>query len=282
MHLIKSGGTKSVNTRILNTVAMNTTPTGFTGTVAVPPVLFAGSQVSVNTITGNFSEKWILETGDKIVIRIDDTTTTGYVGTTLGSANASTNWVDNQIATMDTFSGADTLRTAGTYNGVTGTSGGSGIGHTFNIIVDGAGAITSVVVATGGTGHAVNDTITIANTSLGSGGGAHATMDTFSAADASRTAGTYTGVTGTSGGSGTVGTFNIVVDGTGAVTGVTVVTGGSGHAVDDTITIADAVLGGGGAAVFTMDVATLLNAADFTMDVATIVEGYLEKVLYRP
>ena len=92
MHLIKSGGTKSVNTRILNTVAMNITPTGFTGTVAVPPVLFAGSQVSVNTITGNFSEKWILETGDKIVIILDATTTTGFVGTTIGSANASAVW----------------------------------------------------------------------------------------------------------------------------------------------------------------------------------------------
>ena len=151
MHIIKSGGTKGVNTQVLKTLTMNTTPTGFTGTIAVPPILFAGSQISVNTVTGNFSEKWILETGDKIVIRIDDTTTTGYVGTTMSSANASPNWVDNQIATMDTFSGADALRTAGTYNGVTGTSGGSGIGHTFNIIVDGAGAITSALVATVGT-----------------------------------------------------------------------------------------------------------------------------------
>jgi hypothetical protein len=98
--------------------------------------------------------------------------------------------------------------------------------------------------------------------------GAHATMDTFSAADGLRTAGTYNGVTGTSGGSGTVGTFNIVVDGTGAVTSVTIVTSGSGHAIDDTITIADAVLGGGGAANFTMDVATI--------------SGGLEKTLYRP
>ena len=71
---------------------MNTTPTGFTGTIAVPPVLFAGSQLSVNTITGNFSEKWILATGDKIVIRIDDTSTTGFINATIGSANASAVW----------------------------------------------------------------------------------------------------------------------------------------------------------------------------------------------
>ena len=49
MHIIKSGGTKGVNTQVLKTLTMNTTPTGFTGTVAVPPILFAGSQISFNT-----------------------------------------------------------------------------------------------------------------------------------------------------------------------------------------------------------------------------------------
>ena len=92
MHIVKNGWTKSQNTVLLNTITMNTTPTGFTGTIAIPPILFAGSQISVNTITGNFSEKWILETGDKLVFTLDDTTTTGYVGTTLGSANASAVW----------------------------------------------------------------------------------------------------------------------------------------------------------------------------------------------
>ncbi len=93
MHIIKSSGTKGVNTQVLKTLTMNTTPTGFAGTIAVPPILFAGSQISVNTVTGNFSEKWILDPGDKIVIVLDDSTTTGFVGTTLGSANASANWI---------------------------------------------------------------------------------------------------------------------------------------------------------------------------------------------
>ena len=93
MHIVKSSGTKGVNTQVLKTLTMNTTPTGFTGTIAVPPILFAGSQISVNTVTGNFSEKWILDPGDKIVIVLDDSTTTGFVGTTLGSANASANWI---------------------------------------------------------------------------------------------------------------------------------------------------------------------------------------------
>jgi len=176
--------------------------------------------------------------------------------------------------TMDTFSAADALRTAGTYTAVTGTSSGTGTVGTFTIIVGGPpgepGDVTSVIVVSGGSGHAIGDTITIANANLGNGtNGEIVTMDTFSGADGSRTGpNTYTGVTGTSSGTGTVGTFDIVVDNTGAVTSVTVVTGGSGHAVDDTITITDAVLGSGGAVDFTMDVATLLYAVDFTMDVA--------------
>ena len=177
MHIIKSGGTKGVNTQVLKTITMNSTPTGFGGTIAVPPVIFAGSQISVNTITGNFSEKWILETGDKIVIVLDDTSTTGFIGGTLGSANASPTWADNVIASMDTFGAADASRTVGTYNGVTGTSGGSGTVGTFDIIIGVGGAVTSVAVATGGTGHSINDTITIADAVLGGGGAAALTMD---------------------------------------------------------------------------------------------------------
>jgi len=83
------------------------------------------------------------------------------------------------------------------------------------------------------------------------------TMDTFSAADVSRTAGTYTGVTGTTSGAGTAGSFHIVVAAGGAVTSVKVIVRGSDDTVNDTITISDADLGGGGAPDFTMDVATL-------------------------
>ena len=98
--------------------------------------------------------------------------------------------------------------------------------------------------------------------------GGHLTMDTFSAADASRTAGTYNGVTGSSAGSGTVGTFDIIVGSGGDVSSVIVVTSGSGHAVNDTITLNDSVLGGGGAANFTMDVASIALGNIATQNVA--------------
>jgi len=96
----------------------------------------------------------------------------------------------------------------------------------------------------------------------------HLTMDAYSAADASRTLGTYTGVTGTSSGTGTVGTFDIVVGAGGAITSVTVITGGHGHVINNTITITDANLGGGGGANFTMDVATVGTGNVKTQDVA--------------
>ena len=89
--------------------------------------------------------------------------------------------------------------------------------------------------------------------------GAHLTMNNFSAADPLRPASTWTNVTGTSTGSGDVGTFDIVTDGTGAITNVTVTDVGDNHdhAIGDTITILDSQLGGGGAADFTMDVETI-------------------------
>jgi hypothetical protein len=88
------------------------------------------------------------------------------------------------------------------------------------------------------------------------------TVDTIGAADALRTAGTYT-ITASdyiTDAAGTGATFSVVVNGSGAAT-VTVTGAGSGFVVDETITIDDADLGGGGAADLTFDVATVATAA---------------------
>ena len=177
--------------------------------------------------------------------------------------------------TMSNFSSADVNRTAGTYTGVTGTSSGNGTVGTFDILVDSSGQ-TSITVVTQGSGHTVNDTITIVDADLGAGGAADFTMQV--ATIDVRTAGTYTGVTGTSSGTGTVGTFDITIDSSGTATDVTVVTLGTGvqvtttnneghvsnhqgHVIGDTITISDADLGGGGTSDFTMDIATISDIA---------------------
>ena len=94
------------------------------------------------------------------------------------------------------------------------------------------------------------------------------TVGTIGAADGSRTAGTYT-ISAPSGttGSGTGDTYSIVVDGSGAAT-VTVVDGGKGHAVGNTITVNDSLLGSGGGAALTFNVASISTGVN--TDVAAI------------
>ena len=86
-------------------------------------------------------------------------------------------------------------------------------------------------------------------------------VDTISAADNQRTAGTYTiGASDyTAQGSGTGATFSIVINGSGAAT-VTVTGAGSGYVIDNTITVTDAKLGGGGGASLTFDVSSVAAA----------------------
>ena len=83
------------------------------------------------------------------------------------------------------------------------------------------------------------------------------TINTISAADGSRTAGTYAdiGFSSTTG-SGTGMKFTVVVDGSGACT-VTIRDGGRGNAAADTIQINDSLLGSGGGAALTFNVATI-------------------------
>ena len=89
-----------------------------------------------------------------------------------------------------------------------------------------------------------------------------ASVDSISAANAARVAGTYTNVTYSAQGSGINATFNITVDGSGAAT-VTVTNSGKGYVVDNTITVADSQLGGGGAPSLTFDVASISDEFKF-------------------
>ena len=83
------------------------------------------------------------------------------------------------------------------------------------------------------------------------------------AADAARVAGTYSVTTGNyvTDGHGTGATFEVVIDGAGAVT-VTITEGGTGFILDERITIPDEVVGGSGA------------AADIIFSVSNVGGGY--------
>ena len=99
---------------------------------------------------------------------------------------------------------------------------------------------------------------------------------TYSAPDVSRTAGTYNNIVGTSDSVQAdliVPTTNITVDGSGAAV-ATVVTGGRRNAVNDTITVADSLLGGGGAANLTFKIQTIVDGAGITTGTqVTAVQG---------
>ena len=101
------------------------------------------------------------------------------------------------------------------------------------------------------------------------------TVDTIGAADASRATGSYTITSSdwTSDGAGTGAEFTVDVDGSGAAT-ITVDTAGSGFVVDETITIADSDLGGGGGAALTFDIATLVEGSLKIKDVSITSGGY--------
>jgi len=101
------------------------------------------------------------------------------------------------------------------------------------------------------------------------------TINSIGAADGSRAAGTYT-ISAPSGttGSGTGDTYSIVVDGSGAAT-VTVVDGGKGHAAADTITINDSLLGSGGGAALTFNVATVSTGVNTAVAAIYNTEDYV-------
>ena len=96
-----------------------------------------------------------------------------------------------------------------------------------------------------------------------------ASVDSISAANGSRTAGTYTNVSYSAQGSGTGATFNITVNGSGAAS-ITITNSGKGYVVNNTITVADSQLGGGGAPSLTFDVASISDEFKFRRSGSTV------------
>ena len=146
---------------------------------------------------------------------------------------------DGKVGTLGALSLTDSVRTAGTYQGLNSSSSLSGTGAKFNVVVH-----QSIVLTI--------DTTTLSTQT-----------------DSNRTAGNYDGVTtevSPSGGTGL--TFDVLVNG-GAV-GLTIVDRGTGYSVGDTITISNADLGNvAGVADVTFTVATLTsNVSSVTVHTA--------------
>ena len=141
-------------------------------------------------LVGGAATVTVVERGTGFVV--DETIT--ILDTTLGGGGTG-------IATVDTVGAADASRAEGSYTiGVNDyTATGSGLGAQFSVVVDANGAAT-VGVTSGGSGYAIDDTITIQDAQLGSGGGAALTFDVatlLGAADLTFDVASLTGSTAT-------------------------------------------------------------------------------------
>ena len=224
---------------------------GFTGATAVATSGGTGSGLTVNTTVdsdGNITAAAVNAGGSDYLIT--DTVT-------ITNANA------GKILTLNLA----TLSGGTGYTSATGVAvtGGSGSSMTADITASG-GAITNVTVNNGGTDFAAGETITITNANASG----IKTVGNIGAADASRTAGTYNLGTSDYGtqASGANATFTVVVDSNGAAS-ITVTDDGSGFIANETVTVADAQLGGGGGAALTFDV-TAIHGNGATVNVASV------------
>ena len=175
-------------------------------------------------------------------------------------ASATTYTPAGAVGTFSHNGAANGSRTAGTYTITNLAGSGSGSGADFTVVVAANGTPT-VTLVSGGTGYVDNETITIADSSLGGGGGAAVVVTvtakataahTFSVtaastgqaaafdgaanagATGSRTAGTYA-ITAT-GGTGSGATFSVVIAANGSAS-ITMTNGGGGYTDNDTLTL---------------------------------------------
>ncbi len=225
---------------------------GFTGATGVATSGGTGSSLTVNTTVdsdGNITAAAVNAGGSGYLITDTVTITNANAGKVLTL----------NLATLSGGTG---------YTSATGVAvtGGSGSSMTADITASG-GAITNVTVNNGGTDFAAGETITITNANASG----IKTVGNFGATDASRTPGTYT--LGTSDystqNSGANATFTVVIGTGGTVDSVTVTDDGSGFIVNETVTVADAQLGGGGGAALTFD-ATAIHGNGATVNIATV------------
>jgi hypothetical protein len=128
------------------------------------------------------------------------------------------------------------------YTGIsTGIVGGSGSGASFTVERDSNGDIDSVEIVDGGVGYQVGNQLLIPGSLIGGGGNIQTISGTGTVVG---TAATYTGLTGTTSGSGVGAEFTIERNGAGSIVLFEVETPGIRYQVGDTITILGSLVGG--------------------------------------
>tara|TARA_R110000744_G_scaffold4350_1_gene15732 strand:- start:1362 stop:3938 length:2577 start_codon:yes stop_codon:yes gene_type:complete len=222
--------------------------TGGTGTGAVATVVVTGT--TAPTITGIT----VTSTGSEFIA----TDVLAIAAGALGEGqliNADDITADSSLPTIGTFATPTVVAESGTS--------GAGSGATFTITGDGASAITSIVVASIGTGYAESDTITITQADLITAGFAGALGDLVITVSAAM-------VQNSTAAAITLVSTNLFVE----PTAVATVGVGADYAVGDTLTIAAASIGTPSAdLVLTLVDANIVDANAFTLE--TIGQGII-------
>ena len=245
-------GTDTVVSTVVTDASVGTNGVGqslITVTTVGPHGITAGTPITIKALENSVAGASRAE-GSFIVSTVPSNSTfTFFAKSKVGSTNGEV------LSTYYTQ-----LRQAGFYTG-------AAIGQPqFTILSQGAAGtwINPLAAATGSSIITWEGTAPEVGAPVINEGGQVATVGTFSAADASRLGGTYTVSTGFSNSIAAdliVGTYKIIVNGTGEVTSVEILNPGRNNAAGDIVTIADSSLGNGGGADFTFVVASITQGA---------------------
>ena len=265
----------------LTTQVVTVTAPAITGTLAEMVTAFAANtpaDLADRTITGLETKAITIEDEiNQTELETAQAYSTGVLTATLATGDALTvgtpgaadlTGILSAVAAADQELGAR-AGDGGTFNGVTTTSNNNGSGATFNIVVAGDGGLT-ITLVNRGQGYAVNDTVTITNAQLGNVNGVADLELDIASLQTARPAATYAGEVTTTTGGGSGLTLDVTISDAGVASAV-VNAAGAGYEVGDTVTVADSLLGGQGAAALTFAIATRggVTVAEF-LDTTTV------------
>ncbi len=278
---IDAGNLNTLDT--LTSEVVTVTAPAITGTLAEMVTAFAANtpaDLADRTISGLETKAITIEDEiNQTELETAQSYSTGVLTATLATGDiltagtpgaADVTGVLSAVAADDQVDG-DRAGAGGTFNGVSqSATSGSGSGATFNIVVAGDGGLTITLVDRG-QGYAVNDTITIANTSLGSAEGVNDLELDVASLQTARPAATYSNVATTTDGGGANATLTVTIDADGVASAIVGNNAGAGYEVGDTLTVLDSALGDQGAAALTFQVGTRggVSIAEF-LDTTTV------------
>ena len=252
---------RTSNSQLLNAVsgAVNTTTGGINSVTVSNPLASGLTSDATVTVTGTDQRGTVLAgeyTIDSVTVNaqgsdfangelVEGETVTVVVGGTVEAPVSAT-------LTIGTF-GIDTVNNivntglnsaaANSYSDVAQTSSsGSGVGATFDVVIDSTGAATAVTVTSAGSGYIIGETITIAGSEFGGTGSLTFDVETFGTIPLTATTNptlsaipsSVTGLATVAQQDSNLDQNDLTVDLTFALTGVAVTTPGNGHTISST------------------------------------------------